>query len=130
MLFKAYWRNSFYNFFQFHFENLPFTANLRWFVELWFTYVQPWKFNGQSGGDRLTFEFIKDNYLIYNDIYQLVLRRFCLCDFTNEENLQILSQILVVRVHLKTDFPLNLIANSLLFFKKDFCQSKRTNQKM
>lgn len=103
-LFRNYWRKSFYNFFHFHFEHLSFNPNTRWYIELWFTYIQKWKFhasnNCTTGGTEAhtihNGDFINENYFIFNDIYQLVLRRFCICDLTNEENLQLLTRILLV----------------------------------
>ena len=41
-------------------------------------------------------EFIKENFLIYNDMYQSIIKRYCILDLTNNENIQILGQILIV----------------------------------
>jgi hypothetical protein len=38
-------------------------------------------------------EFICDNIFIYVDIYQLVLRRFCLLDLTSLSNVKLLYRI-------------------------------------
>jgi hypothetical protein len=100
MLFKNYWRKSFYKFLQFHFIHWPMTPSLKWIIELWFTYIQPWKFvtaiPSESQSANIVTEFIKENFLNYVDIYQLIVKRYCIVDFTIEDNLQVLHQILDV----------------------------------
>lgn len=103
-IFKIYWRKSFYKFFAFNLEHWPLQANVKWIIELWLTYIQPLKFfsnNSNSIRDtnseiKLNAEFIKENYIIYNEIYQLILKRYCFMDLSNEENLNLIYQILIV----------------------------------
>ena len=102
LLFRVYWRKSFYKFFIFHFEHWPLTPSIKWSIELWLTYIQSWKFNSKLMENRdddslnLLSEFIKENFLIYNDMYQSIVKRYCILDLTNNENIQILGQILIV----------------------------------
>jgi hypothetical protein len=102
LLFRVYWRKSFYKFLLFHFEHWPLTPSIKWSIELWLTYIQSWKFNSKLMENRdddslnLLSEFIKENFLIYNDMYQSIIKRYCILDLTNYENIQILSQILIV----------------------------------
>ena len=94
-----YLRKPFYKFFQFHLEHWPLTPSVKWIIEAWLTYIQPWKFltvNNQIKTFNFTSEFIKDNLLIYTDIYQLILKRYCIIDLTNEDNLIILHRILSI----------------------------------
>ena len=100
ILFKNYWRKSFYKFLQFHFIHYPMTPSLKWVIELWLTYIQPWKFVATiaSGNQssHIVNQFIKENFLNYADIYEIIIKRYCIADFTIEENLQVLHQILEV----------------------------------
>ena len=41
-------------------------------------------------------EFIKENFIIYSDIHQQIIKRFCIVDLTNEDNLNTLHRILYV----------------------------------
>ena len=109
-LFQIYWRKSFYKFFEFHMEHLSITPNLKWFLEVWLAYIQPWKFDiavVNEASDRTllsyayssnqkAFDFIKENFPLFSDIYHLVLRRYCIGDLANVENLQMIYQILNV----------------------------------
>ena len=103
ILFKSYWRKPFYKFLQFHFVHWPLTASLKWVVELWFTYIQPWKFTPATSvkveplTSNIVSDFMKENYLVYTDIYQLIIKRHCIVDYTIEDNLQNMQQILDVR---------------------------------
>lgn len=98
-LFKVYLRKPFYKFFQFHFEHWPLTPSIKWIIELWLTYIQPWKFlqsNNQIKSSNLRSDFIENNFLIYTDIYQLIIKRYCIFDLTKEDNLTILHRILSI----------------------------------
>ncbi len=105
-MFKNYWRKSFYKFFEFHLEHLSLTPNIKWFLELWLTYIQPWKFclnqpvqqqdANSSYEDASQMEFIIENFPLYTDIYHLILKRYCIVDLTNVENLRMIKQILTV----------------------------------
>ena len=97
VLFKAYLRKPLHKFFQFHLEHWPLTPSIKWVIESWLTYIQPWKFaqvNNQIKTFNLTSDFVKENLLIYTDIYQLIIKRYCIFDLTNEDNLIILNRIL------------------------------------
>ena len=102
MLFKNYWRKSFYKFLQFHFIHWPMIPSLKWIIELWLTYIQPWKFvvtiPTVNQSSNIITEFVRENILIYVDVYQQIIKRYCILDFTIEENLQVLHQILEVRI--------------------------------
>ena len=104
MLFKNYWRKPLYKFLQFHFIHWPTMPSLKWIIELWFSYIQPWKFvvtiPAENRSSNIITEFIKENFLNYVDIYQLIIKRYCIFDFTIEDNLQVLHQILEVRVNI------------------------------
>ncbi len=45
---------------------------------------------------QLSSEFIKENLLIYTDIYQLIIKRYCIIDLTNEDNLMVLHRLLSI----------------------------------
>ena len=120
ILFKSYWRKPFYKFLQFHFVHWSLTPSIKWLIELWFSYIQPWKFRTDPTNlivekQSLT-EFLKENYLIYADIYQLIVKRFCIVDFTIEDNLLIINQILDVIFYLNKKWPLFLYINSYFIF--------------
>lgn len=115
VLFKVYWRKTFYKFFQFNLEHWPFEPSIKWFVELWLTYIQAYKFRlgenveSSSSLSYSNLEFIKENYLIFNDVYQIVLKRYCILDLTNQDNLQLLHQILMVFILFHFIFVKNTI---------------------
>lgn len=91
LLFKIYWRKSFYKFFRFNLEHWPFEANIKWLIELWLIYVSPFK----------PCDFVKDNYLLIADIYELIIKRYSLVDLTNLDNLGLVHKILLLFTHNK-----------------------------
>lgn len=140
VLFKNYWRKSFYKYFLFHFEHWPLLPSIKWIIELWLTYIQSWKFNLRLMDNRdndslaLLSDFIRENFLIYNDIYQLILKRYCIIDLTKHENLQLLNQILIVFLKEKDLVKKNdlVFANfQSIYFqlsRNDFLNAIRNNQ--
>lgn len=129
MLFKMYLRKPFYKFFQFHLEHWPLTPSIKWIIECWLTYIQPWKFikiNNQIKTFNLTSDFIKENILIYTDIYQYILKRYCIFDLTNEDNLIVLHRILSLfygqaQLLNKHDNMLSEIQSQLIQMTKQEC---------
>ena len=133
-LFKKYWRQSFFAFFNFHFEHWSLTnAIIKRVIELWLTYIQAWSFaasaasagsmanddavdmnNNESGNESNSLQqrsvaseraerqqqtrgqFVRDNYLVCVDIYQLIVKRYCIVDLTNRDNLRLLNRVLTV----------------------------------
>jgi hypothetical protein len=82
-------------------------------LELWLTYIQPWKFTvappvtkpqDQSSPQppQLPFppvahmEFLVENFPLITDVYHLILKRYCIVDLTSLENLRVVKQILTV----------------------------------
>ena len=125
-LFKCYWRKPFYKFLQFNLVHWPLAPSIKWVIELWFTYIQPSKFsivsNTPSGQLNLITQFIKENYLVYVDIYQLIIKRYCIVDFSIEENIQLMNQILTVCYWL---FLLNeKLFNEIILFFQIFAKQK------
>lgn len=86
LIFKVYWRRSFYKFFKYNLEHWPFESNIKWLVELWLNYIEPEQL--------ISYEFINDNYLIVCGIYQIILKRFSNVDLTNCQNSSLLIEIL------------------------------------
>jgi hypothetical protein len=92
-------------------DHLSLTPNIKWFLELWLTYIQPWKFNLSQqqaaqpqqqdpntpySEESPHIEFLIENFPVYTDIYHLILKRYCIVDLTNAENLRMMKQILGV----------------------------------
>ncbi len=118
MLFKVYLRRPFYRFFQFHFEHWTLTPSFKWLIETWLTYIQSWKFaqiNNQMKSFNQTSEFIKENFLIYSEIYQLIVKRYCIIDLTNEDNLIVLHRIFSVILYKISSFHLIYYFHSHFF---------------
>ncbi|CAF0889215.1 unnamed protein product [Brachionus calyciflorus] len=92
LIFKIYWRKSFFKFFHYNLEHWSFEPNIKWLIELWLIYIQPCK---------LTLDFAKDNYFIFNDIYELIIKRYSIVDLTNFNNLELILKILIVFEHNK-----------------------------
>jgi hypothetical protein len=108
--FTLYLRKPFFEFLSFHVENWPLGPSIKWIIELWLVYVQPWRFNNNNyiidnnkstvNDIRLkcfnnsTFNFVIDNYLMYVNVYQLIIKRYLIIDLTNSDNLDLLNRIL------------------------------------
>lgn len=91
-----YWRKPMYKFIEFHLEHLPLNQSIKWIIELWLTYIQTWKFSTNQLDSNALFEFIKENFIMFTDIYHQILKRYCLSDLTNEDNLLLIHRVLMV----------------------------------
>lgn len=89
LIFRIYWRRSFYKYFKYNLEHWPFDSNIKWLVELWLIYIEQFQ-PDQS----ISSQFIFNNYLTISSIYQIIVKRFSLVDLTNYHNTQILINIM------------------------------------
>jgi hypothetical protein len=80
----------------------------------------------------LSNDFIKENYLTYVDIYQLIVKRYCIVDFTIEDNLQVAHQLLEIfskqKDSIKSTDLLYSSVISKLTDNKDYQISYRSNE--